>query len=256
MFAVVKINEVGKGFMNRLKFRLKKPLPRLERINVSKSSYFYYLEIYRELCGSNYSRIPELLSDCSYRVIPCDNYSFDSQPLIRTVKPVCFHQRILINTAFSLLEKRGERKLKICLVDKSANYTDILRNLVSFCCELTVITENEEKYESVNDELFKELGISVITLEKLKDISAYDFIISPDFSLNKLFNNTVILRNQSNTCHDVLRGSDIRLPDKVRAVMPSGVSKLDFAYALFRYCGIESMGRLCFSDFKVICSVG
>lgn len=257
MFAVVKIIKEDKSLFGKLKYFFHKPLPQLTRINVGQHAYFYYLVIHSRQTGEGDSEIKNLLGNCALRVIPCDKYVFSDRSLVKCVKISGYCEQLLINTALEILASRGFdiNKKRICLVDKYGKYADILDKLRPYASQLCVVTDIPESYTDACDSILNEWGLSVVLKSEIGTFDNYDLIISPDFSLNKIFNNTVISRNGQTGLYDVFKGGDIKLPDSIAEVMPAGANKLEFSYALYNYCRAEAAGKLTFSDFKAIQSV-
>lgn len=257
MFAVVKVLENEKSVLKRIKQIFKKPVPKLERINVGESSFFYRLELYKRQIEDNPDILRELLGKCSQRVIFSGSERPENSPYFKTVKVEGYLQRVLINTALDLLQKRfnGYERLKLCFVDKRGEYSGFLRDFALTAGEITVVTDKPSAYDGICNELYEEYGLSVIMSDRAGELSNYDFTVSPQFNLNKLFNNTVIIKNKASGLCDVLKGHEVKLPESVKQIIPQSVNKLEFIYALYTYCGIDSLGTLRFNDFKVIESV-
>ena len=256
MFAVVKILKDEKSLIKRIRHVFKKPLPMLERINVSGESFFYYLEIYRKRIEDNPAVIRELLGSCADRVLFCGEKA-EASAYFKRIRAEGFLQTALINTAQELLKSRcaDNSRLKLCFIDKKGEYSEYLPALSQYAGEITVVTDEPSAYSEICDRLYDEFGLSVIIGKSAGKLSSYDFTISPQFNLYKLFNNTVIIKNPSTGLLDVFRGHELKIPDNVKAVAPQGVNKLEFVYALYKYCRIENLGKLVFADFKAIDSV-
>jgi hypothetical protein len=234
----------------------RKPLPELERINVSGESFFYYLGIYRKQIEDNPAVLRELLGSCADRVLFCGEKP-EASVYFKRIRVEGFLQTALINTARELLKSRcaDNSRLRLCFIDKKGEYAEYLPTFSEYAGEITVVTDEPSAYVEICDRLYGEYGLSVIVGKSAGTLSSYDFTVSPQFNLYKLFNNTVIIKNPSTGMLDVFRGHELKIPEKVKAAAPQGVNKLEFVYALYKYCRIESLGELVFSDFKAIDSV-
>lgn len=257
MFAVVKLVENEKGLFKRIKRLFKKTLPKIERVNVSDSSFFYILELDKRQIEDNPDIFRELLGKSAMHIIFSGSERPQNSPYFGTVKAEGFLQRVLINTALDLMKARVNRsqRLKLCFIDRKGEFSGFIDEFAKMCAEITVVTDKPSEYDSVCARLFDEYGLSVVVSDRAGELSGYDFTVSPQFNLNKLFNNTVIIKNGSTGLCDIYKGHDVKIPEKVRRIIPPSVNKLEFVYALYKYCNIEALGKLCFSDFKVVNSV-
>ena len=254
MFAVVKIKENEKRIIPRIKYFFKKPLPVLERVNVSTGEPYYCLEIYKEQCGESLEHIRELLGYAADNIIFRDGFIPPESCAVRAYNPVKFRQLLLMNSTLRLLDSRAMQKenLRLCLIDGEGEYSSYTEQLVKSASSVSVCTNNASLYKSVCDYVYKKWGASVIMSDKLPELHSFDVIISPAFTHNKLYGNCTIIGNADLKSYEIFKGSKLSVPDRLKQIIPNGVSSLDFAAALYEHCHLKELGECRFADFMCV----
>ena len=254
MFAVVRIKEEEKSIKKRIKYFFNKPVPKLERVNVSTGEPFYYLEIYKEQCGRNFEKAAALLGAAAENAIMCDGFALPETSLLKAYNPVSFRELLLMNSAVKLLYERKFRQesLKICLADLKAEYASYVETLVKRASFVNVCTRNKNIYEPILNDIYEKTGASVLLSDKLPVLNDYDIIISPCFLHNKLMSNCAVVLNPDLKSDEIFRGSKLSVPEKLRQIVPVGVPSLDFAGALYEHCHIKELGLCRYSDFMCV----
>ena len=90
-------------------------------------------------------------------------------------------RELLIHGATAVAEQTGAAgaKLHTLLIDRDAEYADIIFRLVKACFAVTVFTENEGIYSAYAEKMLNELGAAPVVINDTRYAPECDIIIAP-----------------------------------------------------------------------------
>lgn len=138
--------------------------------------------------------------------------------------------RLLSNAVASL----GVGSVALC--DRFGEYPECLYPLLSGSRSVCVITRNPSVYASENIRAYSELGASAYVCTRPPE-KRFDIMFSPFSNSSRVNVSAPFLVGEDGFC----LGYDIGLPKDCD--IPVGVNPIDFAYALYNFCGVKKIAE-------------
>ena len=255
MFAVLRVKENEKGFINRLKFKLKPPAPKLERVPVKSAAPYYYLELFENQCGEKFEEVAEMLGRCAGFIITCDGFMLPSDSLCDYYRPSRLPQTMLLNSAveYAAEKSRNNSWQSIGIIDPKANFANCIEKLIVNVPSVKVVTDCPQQYENTAQALYDNWGFSLVVSQNISAVSDCDMIISPETNEQRIYNRRIVINNKDSLKHMELRGEGFTLPKEYERIMPQGVEPLTFASALYELCGVSELSAMSYNGLIKVC---
>ena len=118
----------------------------------------------------------------------CDkNITFPTESGYRRFDSIEFSSRLCTNMALCvLMEYESPEKLKIGIYDKNGSNASFLFNVLEYCSNVAVVTQNVGEYRAVLDKALDELGASAVITENISELENCNFVIAPQVIEEKL----------------------------------------------------------------------
>lgn len=165
------------------------------------------------------------------------------------------YRRILLaNAFFRCMASCSPRELSVALVDWEGRYGSLALELLARAGTVRVVTGRPEVYEVYEEEARRLLGAGLIVTGEAGCLDSVAAVLAPEGltggrrreggalvrPLNRLF-----FSGQAQSSFGLtLDGSCIRLPAPYESLVPPGVSRLDFAAALYDSARPKDLARL------------
>lgn len=250
MFAVVKFLEEPTKLLDKIKFKMSPPKPVLSRINLKNSAPFYYLEIYRSLCGNEGEYIRQILGRCADSVIYCEKTLALNFKSVKKFLPKFLNKILLFNTALNYIKSKNIKFDSICIVDKDGIFTDRIFELIELANSIYIVTNFQGKYKKLVEDIYNKYGAYIIVDDKFGNFNNFDVVISPYENFNRFLNYSFIIK-ESDT-FNVYRCSGVTLPENIKSIMPGGVEPILFASALYELCGCKQLSKLNYDKIEKV----
>lgn len=155
---------------------------------------------------------------------------------------------MLYNTAIEILlrSNRAPKSLSAVLVDEKGSFAGEIGTLVERVSKLSVVTKKHSLYKKAAERIMEEYGASVVIRDKLLSVKDVDIVISPCFNAPEHLQNVIIINNTAKRISPSLKPKDFDMPYPYDRYLPKGTDKMDFAGALFEFCGAPELSKLCF----------
>lgn len=245
MFATVEFYEREDSFKVRLKSFFSPPKIITEKVLLPEDEYFYKIKVPLKKGKVPYDKLRRISGGVSGGLIFPEGFICEETEGIRIYSSRYFRETVLFNTAVRLLEESVFEPLEtvITLVDKKGVLASEVGRLVSFACEIRIVTDNTRPYEFASRRIMNEYGLSLLVSDKLSSIANKGIVISYDSSFIPLYFKGVVL-----TAHKrflpfarVLIGEGITADEKYTALCPEGFERETFLSALCELCFVREL---------------
>lgn len=118
----------------------------------------------------------------------CDiNLKFPQESGYRRFYSDDFSSRLCTNMALcTLMECEFPERLKVGIYDTSGKNAGFLFNVLEYCSDVSVVTQNTEVYQAVLNRALDELGASAIITENVSELENCNFVVAPQTIEEKL----------------------------------------------------------------------
>lgn len=162
-----------------------------------------------------------------------------------------FDYRLCENAAIIALKKANlnPQNVKISLYDPDCRHLDMAEQLLPYCSNLKIITNNEDLYIGEADRLMDEYGASILVGRKVEWLYTSDVLIAPEkLSVPiRLKNNAVIFTAEKPDVFVkgvVYYTYGIKLPSEYNDICPKGLDPKSFLSYLYSECGTHQLGAI------------
>ncbi|MBQ4128289.1 MAG: hypothetical protein IJD68_00795 [Ruminococcus sp.] len=160
-----------------------------------------------------------------------------------------YKHRLCTNMAVSLLCSIKNADFKVGLVDKEAIHTQLVKYLLKYIDNLTVVTDKVDDYLLVAETELLETGVPIRLTKSEKAVHDCDFIIAPDgmnFSIG-LKESALVLSCKKPSADlecTVVYDYTVDLGEAIEGLCPHWLDKTYFASALYTQLRIYQLGSL------------
>ena len=174
-------------------------------------------------------------------------------PLESGYKRFCsddFSSRLCTNMAISILmEFETPEKLKVGIYDKSGKNADFLFNVLEYCSDVSVVTENSNAYQSVLSRALDELGASAVVTRNIAELENCNFVIAPQTIEEKLplKEDALVLTVDCPKVHNegmVYYKYHFRMPNGFDTIKPDSFDEEYFCSALYTLASQYELGSI------------
>ncbi|MCR5485130.1 MAG: hypothetical protein K6F09_06010 [Clostridiales bacterium] len=246
MFAVLKISERDKGFLNTLKEYITPPEPEIRKVAVRSGAPFFIIKVKKKKSGVPWDDILYAAGRCSSKMIFTGSERPPDGIPIYPFEPRCLPFIMLLNTVCAVIEKtKTDRKPVVGIYDRNAVLKDVFEKLLPLSSVIAV-TDREDEYGMAAGQMFKKYGASIPVGNDISLTDGCDVIICPnaaDFRGTKkaVFAVGNSLDNGYSENERILLNGDFDIPDDYAYLLPNGAEKLRFVSALYELCGARAL---------------
>ena len=162
-----------------------------------------------------------------------------------------FEGRMCSNFALECVRqmKTADRSLKIGVLDNFCSCTDIVRNLLRFSDNVTVVSSTPDEYGYVADEILSDCGASFLLTVDPSALGDCRLLIAPErIKLPLSLSSRTLVLTVAPPVHpiggQVYWKYSIELPLEAEALRPKGIDEVYFASALYTKARCHSLGTL------------
>lgn len=162
-----------------------------------------------------------------------------------------FKQRLCTNFALESVRAMQDisRGLKIGVLDNNCACADIIRDFLSLCGDVTVVSSAIEEYEYIAEEIMSECGASFLLTSNPDSLNNCDLIIAPErisvpLSLRSQCVVLTVAPPRCPTGGQVYHGYKITLPKELNDLRPRECGEVYFASALYTKGRLHALGTL------------
>ena len=236
MFCVLNVEKKNRNFFEKIFKFLVKDEYSISTIPVFKGAPFYMLNasVYDEV---DWDRVIELSGKCSKRLVVDGNIQIPENCGIGVYNSPTLYNRVFINTLFHIIKNNVSLKnpQSITLCDKKGEYADFLTFFVPYASQITVVTDNKDKYTKICDEILENTGLCVSVLSDFNDGTI-------KINIDK----KVMSICTQNQFINVTCGENMIVNNIYKKLLPKGVDEYSFYSALYELCGVFSLGECIF----------
>lgn len=160
-----------------------------------------------------------------------------------------FKHRLCTNVAVGLLCSLKELDVKVGLLDTNAVHTNLVRYLLKYIDNFTVVTQSVDEYMQVSDILLEETGVPIRLSKSADTLSNCDLIIAPEhmnFDI-ELKSNALVLTDKApkkEVTNTVIYEYNVSLPNCLSTLCPQWLDSTYFASALYTVEKVYRLGAL------------
>lgn len=241
MFCVLNVEKKKRNFFEKIFRFLACDDYSITTVPVFKGAPFYMLNasVYD---GVDWDRVIEHAGKCSKRLVINGNITIPENQGIGVFNSPVLYNKVFMNTLLHIIKNNVTLKnpQSITLYDKKGVYADFLTKLVPCACQITVVTDNKEKYTKVCDEILENTGLCVSLLSDFNDGTI------------KINTDKIVMSvNAKNQFINVTCGENMIVNDIYKKLLPEGVDGYTFYSALYELCGVFSLGECIFETVTV-----
>lgn len=256
MFFVLEVKESQKDFSSKVSQYFRSPEVFVQKVESSGILPFYRITAVKHRGKIPWKEIEKAAGKFCKRAIIGDDIALPDDTSIKRYKPVMFPQRVLFNSAVSVLKKLrlDPTKMSITVFDENGYLTDLIENLVMLCSSVRVVTSCAQSYEQIRNKLFSKYGISVVICSKAESsILTSTAIISDKSAAVPLIYRGLLFTNEKRRMLNatVLSGKSISLEKRISFLYTAETDKLTFASALYEFCGAKELEKTVFLDMQI-----
>ncbi len=198
------------------KKRLRKSI-KIEKCRVGEVE-FIKVTLYKELPSK---KIERKLKNKADTVVLSENLSHLEFNRINVYDSVEFIKSISVYTFIKIinLSKIEANNLAVCVVDKKGKYTDFIKTLVNKASLVKIITQNEQDYLNLSDEIYEEYGVQLIFSDEISNC---------DLGINLDVSNPIIWFNSVKNYVKITKNC-IKIGAGLCGQVPKGIYECDFA---------------------------
>lgn len=181
----------------------------------------------------------------------CDkNLNFPKESGYERFDSIDFSSRLCTNMALCvLMEYENPEKLKVGIYDKNGSSADILFNVLKYCNDVSVVTQNTEVYKTVLDRALDELGASAVITESVSELEKCNFVIAPQIIEEKLplKSDTLVLTAGCPKVHNdgmLYYKYHFRMPNGFDLLKPDALDEEYFCSSLYTLASQYELGSI------------
>ncbi len=206
---------------------------------------------------SNQRRIPwkaicaEISEEDKKHVLCPASLHIPQETGLRRFEPSYYGAAMAQNAFFSLLNmaRVPPRDLRLALYDPCARYFQTAKQMMSYCAQLWIFTENPIGYQKVIQEMVEEFGGEPLLTDEIENIRDCHAILSPGrwMSAQKGAEQPILFSGYPPMAsfHGlVFWRYHMNLPREYRNICPLSLENFYFLAALYELCGLHALGRL------------
>ncbi len=174
---------------------------------------------------------------------------------IERFRPTRLPVRMLMNSAYLAMKQLRLPAEKVCLsvFDEQGILADLLVRFVPLARHIRVITERTDKYEQLCNTLMYSYGMSPLITKKA-DASVLSSTVIISYNFRQEFCSYTGILFTDSVCDapraTVMRGEGVKLPEEYERHLPDGISRINYAAALYEKCGVLRLGDICFEKVR------
>lgn len=242
MFTVLDITERKNNAFERLFGWLIRDEYELKTVAIYKGAPFYQLRIRVGKKGLDTQRIIDSVGKCSRRLVTNNVSLLPQNSDFGIFKSKKLYDKMMQNTFLTVLynNKINKNPLPVCIIDKNANNTDFAERLCECSSSLTIITDKNDKYNSVCDSITENTGLCPIFK---KEVTDEKIVMDLDNSIMKILSDKEEIT--------IEKGEEFIVPEIYNYLKPQSINRYDFYSALYELCGVFSLADCNFESIYV-----
>lgn len=244
MFTVLQIEEKTTGFFQKMRERFRPTKPFLQRVEVKSGAPFFILRLRKEKGEIPWDKVAYHAGRTAKRLVIPDGITPPEDSGISPYTPEYLPFILLFNTALKGIKKDlSEPNLRrMTVIDKRGILARHIEKAVDYVGEITIMTDNRERYEAVAEKILKDTG-AVIRLVEEPDTFA-NYLIAEDIRNFSTQAKVYCLNHEEVKAEDIIRFENISLPPEYEELRPVSISAITFASALYEMCGVTRLEDL------------
>lgn len=254
MFIVLRHNEVEKGYFKKKKQLKKIRNADVQTIKTDNGLPFYTVEI--PVLGGNalWDGIEEKCGKYASRIVASRGIMLPDSSRIKRYIPTVLPSEIIFNTALSVLEGANCKpdSFVLTLTDRNGILSRRVCELLPFCSAVRVITCAPEKYAQPAAKALTDYGATLILRQSHSPVSKREIVVCCDGAITSSMSDCAVFSHKKYGGGKLmLCGSEIKLNEKHRSIIPDYINPIDFAGALTELCGCNGYSRSVFTDTAI-----
>ncbi len=244
MFTILQIEEKTTGFFLRIKEKIRPTKPSLQRVEIKNGAPFFILRIIREKGKIPWDKVSYHAGRTAKRLLIPDGIEPPDNSGITPYTPEYLPFIILFNTALKNIKNDlSEPNLrKLTVVDKRGILAKHIKKAVDIIGEITVVTDNRERYEVMAENILKETGAIIRIVDEPDRFANY--LIAENICDIHTQARVFCLDHENVKADDIFRLENISLPPEYEELRPVSISAITFASALYEMCGVRRLEDL------------
>ncbi|MBO5944696.1 MAG: hypothetical protein J6Q50_05320 [Clostridia bacterium] len=241
MFCVLNVEKKNRNFFEKIFKFLARDEYSIATVPVFKGAPFYMLNasVYDAV---DWERVIEHSGKCCKRLVVNGNIIIPENQGVGVFNSPILYNKVFMNTLLHIIKNNVTIKTpqNITVYDKKGVYADFLTMIVPYASQITVVTDNKDKYTKVCDKILENTGLCVSLLSDFNDGT-----IKINIDKNVM---SICTKNQfiNVTC-----GENMIVNNIYKKLLPKGVDEYTFYSALYELCGVFSLGECIFETVTV-----